>query len=470
MSQSLLSRWAALGELSSALGEGVLCAQAVGLWGSSRALVLAALLRDTGRPILAIHASAADRHRSARDIASFFGSLSESSGRDAAPSTRVLEFPSEQPVSWRGGRHREHDAERALCCHRLLNGEAVAVMTTPAALSLPLFPPREFRARTVSLAPGHSLEREALLEVLERAGYERVDAVTEVGQWSLRGGIVDIFSPTHDRPVRVEFFGDEVESLRVFDPTSQRSVEPVKELAVLPLAGERDGGAVLTAYLPGDALVVLEDPALLDAPPDDAPSAQPLAALLADFQRLELPLLAGPVSAGTRVSMGARSVGGFRGQFKETGGGDPRLARRGLRRPARRGRRATGRAAAANARGARARGVAGRDALEPGGPRRGRRRVRGGIPASRARPRRPLRAGDLRRAAPAAPPPVVPARRDHRGLHRPGAERPRRPRDARHRPLPRAPHALGGWAATPTSCCSSTPTAAGSTCPSSAST
>ena len=117
--------------------------------------------------------------------------------------------------------------------------------------------------------------------------------------------------------MRAEFFGDEVESLRVFDPTSQRSVEPVKELAVLPLVGEREGTAVLTAYMPGDALVVLEDPALLDAPPDDAPSAEPLAALLVDFQRLELPLLAGPMPAGTRVAMGSRSVGGFRGQFKE---------------------------------------------------------------------------------------------------------------------------------------------------------
>ena len=134
-SESTLSRWAAFGELSSALAEGVLCAQAVGLWGSSRALVLAALLRDTGRPILAIHASAADRHRSALDVSSFVASLAESAGRDALPpSSRVLEFPSEQPVSWHGGRHREHDAERALCCHRLLTGEAVAVMTTPAAL------------------------------------------------------------------------------------------------------------------------------------------------------------------------------------------------------------------------------------------------------------------------------------------------------------------------------------------------
>ena len=101
--------------------------------------------------------------------------------------------------------------------------------------------PAEFRARTFSLAVGGALDREALLEPLERAGYERVDTVVEVGQWSLRGGIVDVFSPTHERPVRAEFFGDEVESLRLFDPTTQRSVESLDELVVLPLgAGMRE--------------------------------------------------------------------------------------------------------------------------------------------------------------------------------------------------------------------------------------
>ena len=71
-----------------------------------------------------------------------------------------------------------------------------------------------------------------VLARLEAGGYERVEAVVEVGQWSLRGGIVDIFSPARERPVRVEFFGDEVESLRLFDPTSQRSVEELSALAV----------------------------------------------------------------------------------------------------------------------------------------------------------------------------------------------------------------------------------------------
>ncbi len=315
---SALSRWAAFGTLSSALADGVLCVEAAGLWGSSRGLVLAALLHEAGRPIVSIGTSAAERHQAALDLEFYLAALGAPAGRDGAG--RVLEFPSGEPASWRGGRHREHDAERALCCHRLLAGEPVAIVTTPAALSLPLLPPAEYRARTLSLAPGMSQDREALLVALERAGYERVDAVAEVGQWSLRGGIVDIFSPAHPRPVRGEFFGDEIESLRLFDPTTQRSVEPIDELVVLPLPAPGTGGATLAAYLPGDALVALEDPALLEAPPDDAPSAEPLATMLADFQRLEMPLLAASSSSDGRIAMGTRSVGGFRGQFKTLAG------------------------------------------------------------------------------------------------------------------------------------------------------
>ena len=112
------------------------------------------------------------------------------------------------------------------------------------AVAAPAVAPRVPRPDPVPGRPARASSARRSLEALERAGYERVDAVTEVGQWSLRGGIVDVFSPTHERPVRAEFFGDEVESLRVFDPTSQRSVEPVKELAVLPLVGDarRDRG------------------------------------------------------------------------------------------------------------------------------------------------------------------------------------------------------------------------------------
>src|SRR5437016_4653166 len=84
--------------------------------------------------------------------------------------------------------------------------------------------------------PGLVLVRELLVEAFELGGYERVDTVVEVGQWSARGGIVDVFSPSHPNPARVEFLGDEIESIRLFDPTSQRSTATLRELAVLPLA------------------------------------------------------------------------------------------------------------------------------------------------------------------------------------------------------------------------------------------
>src|SRR5262245_61710781 len=136
VSTSVLSRWAAFQQLSAALTEGALCLEADALWGSSRALVQAAIMQDGSRPILSLVASAADRSRAARDLAFFAATVSPARG--GRPDGRVLEFPSEQPAAWRGVRHREHDAERALCCHRLLAGEPVAIVTTPAALSLRL--------------------------------------------------------------------------------------------------------------------------------------------------------------------------------------------------------------------------------------------------------------------------------------------------------------------------------------------
>jgi len=307
-SESILSRWAALEELATALARGAPCLQADGLWGSSRSLVVAALVKHTGRAALLMAPGTAERHRLAEDIRFFLGSL------QPTVATPVLEFPPAEPASWRG-RHKDHAAERALACHYLAEGGGVMV-ATPSALAAPLLSPAEFRARAFSLEVGGTIDRDTLVRCLETAGYERVDTVVEVGQWSLRGGIVDVFSPMRERPVRAEFVGDEVESLRLFDPTTQRSVESLSELAVLPLSVDAAPSVFLTAWLPPDTLVVLDDPAVLDAPPEDAPSALPLAEALAGFQRIELPLLQRGGGA-PRIAMGTRSVGGYQGRFKE---------------------------------------------------------------------------------------------------------------------------------------------------------
>jgi transcription-repair coupling factor (superfamily II helicase) len=315
--ESVLTRWAAFEEVLAALSRGVPCLRADGLWGSSRALAIAGLLPRAGRPLLVLTPGPSPRHRMAQDIGFFLSTLSGGhADASAVGEGRVLEFPSGAGASWRGRRHREPDAERALCCRRLLDGDAVAIVATPSGLSIPVPPPEGFRRRTFTLTVGESSDREILIELLDAAGYERVETVMEVGQWSLRGGIVDIFSPTHDRPVRAEFFGDEVESLRLFDPTTQRSTGTLTGLTVLPLGTREAAPVTLMDYLPPETLVVLEDPAMLEAPPDDAPSAAPLGAMLERYQRLELPLLQRSDGAGPRVPMGTRSVGGFRGQFK----------------------------------------------------------------------------------------------------------------------------------------------------------
>jgi transcription-repair coupling factor (superfamily II helicase) len=310
----LPSRWAALAEVLAALAKGVPCLQAHALWGSSRSLLVAALMYATRRTALVVTASEAERHRAAADLDFLLSSLSGENAGGTREIRRALEFPAVEPASWRGARHREHDAERALCCMHLLRGGAVPIVATPAALSGPLLTPAEFRARSGRLAVGESVPREDLLVLLDWAGYERVDTVVEVGQWSLRGGVVDVFSPARERPVRAEFVGDEVESLRLFDPTTQRSLLDVPELDVLPLLVKDVETCTLSAYLPADALVALEDPSLLEAPPDDAPAALPLSALLGAYQQVEMPLV--PRGAGPRVDMGTRSVGGVRGQFK----------------------------------------------------------------------------------------------------------------------------------------------------------
>jgi transcription-repair coupling factor (superfamily II helicase) len=293
--------------LTEAWAAGVGRVRASGLWGASRSLVVAALLDPDPRPCLVLTSGLQDALRVTGDLR-FFGA-------------RAVDWAASEPRLWRGGHHREADASRALVCHRLLAGEAIAVVAVPAALTHPLPTPEEFRERTVRLAARDSLDLELLFEAFERAGYERTETVVEVGQWGVRGGIVDVFSPAEPRPARIEFFGDEIESIRLFDPTTQRSAGDVTGLTIVPLAAGLPA-ATLLDYLPAQAPVVLDDPEHLDAPPDDAPTARPLAELLAGRQQIELRVLsvAGPEPSATErlaeIDFGTSSVARFDGQFR----------------------------------------------------------------------------------------------------------------------------------------------------------
>jgi transcription-repair coupling factor (superfamily II helicase) len=297
----MLEDWQAFRELAKRFAQGEVCLRVAGLTGSARALAVAELLQSQSRPVLMVVASLADAHRVTQDLR-FFG----------AP---AFEFPEAEPRLWKGGHHREADAERAMIVRRLAAGEPVAIVATPAALDTPLPAPTDFREGTLRVAVGDSLDRDLLLEAFETSGYERVDTVVEVGQWSARGGIVDVFSPVHASPARLEFFGDDVESIRLFDPTTQRSTGTLDELVVLPLAAvpeTPDNPTRLLQYVPAGAPVVLDAPALLDETSPEAPGRRPLREVIAGRPRLELVLMAGE---GTDVTLETLSVESFSGKF-----------------------------------------------------------------------------------------------------------------------------------------------------------
>ena len=111
---------------------------------------------------------------------------------------------------------------------------AMVIICSARALSQPVMPPEEFAQAIVELSTGLSLDPRILLQHLLSLGYEQVAEVESSGQISHRGGIIDVFPPALVRPVRIEFFGDEIESIRTFDHETQRSLNPVDAVLVGP--------------------------------------------------------------------------------------------------------------------------------------------------------------------------------------------------------------------------------------------
>tara|TARA_R110002020_G_scaffold114593_3_gene263540 strand:- start:51804 stop:55172 length:3369 start_codon:yes stop_codon:yes gene_type:complete len=108
------------------------------------------------------------------------------------------------------------------------------IVTYPDALFEKVVTRKELDKNTLKIRLGDTLSLDFLNEVLFEYKFKRVDFVTEPGEFSVRGGIVDVFSFSHDQPYRIEFFGDEVESIRSFDVETQLSTEKVKKIAIIP--------------------------------------------------------------------------------------------------------------------------------------------------------------------------------------------------------------------------------------------
>ncbi len=134
-------------------------------------------------------------------------------------------------------------AQEALALDALLRGEVSTLVATPRALFRRLPTAEAFGGGVVELAAGGEAEPEGLAAHLAAFGYERRDLVSEVGEFAVRGGVFDLYPPGEPNPLRLDLFGDTVESLRRFSPDGQRSLEEIERARVLPLTLFRAGAA-----------------------------------------------------------------------------------------------------------------------------------------------------------------------------------------------------------------------------------
>jgi transcription-repair coupling factor (superfamily II helicase) len=254
--EPLLTRVRALpgvGSLVSALDRG-LPAEARGLHGTSGALLLAASAPAKG-PVLVVGADPEEAEALAED-------LSVLGGDPAA----VSDYPA---FGARDAVHRVREdrvlAARLAALESLSGSSPPRFIVAPAAAVLDGAPsPERLRAAFRRIAPGDRLAPDALARDLDGAKFARVPRVEATGEWALRGGVLDVFPLGRGGPVRIEWYGDEVASVRRFDPATQRSFaeEPGGlALDLLPRAAVAEPGeSPLTAHLPAGAWVVLREP------------------------------------------------------------------------------------------------------------------------------------------------------------------------------------------------------------------
>ena len=211
-----------LPQLVEQLDQGLKQATLCGLVGSSPALAVAELSRLLPRQIVVIAADQTTADELTRELLFF-----NTSNVSPFPVWDITPFEAASP-------HPDISGARLETLQRLLQGDPCTVVMPVAALAQRVIPRSALVGASCTIKPGDEPDRDALLESLVRMGYSNCPLVEERGSFAVRGGILDIFPPSLPRPVRIEFFGDTVETLRSFDPLNQRSLEPISSLNLLP--------------------------------------------------------------------------------------------------------------------------------------------------------------------------------------------------------------------------------------------
>ncbi len=194
-----------------------------GLVGSGKSLLLAYLKRELASPLLVISPDPEEAWKMYEDLVCFLG---EDKVR-LFPTWEILPYELKTP-------HSEVIGRRLETLYDLATGRSPVVVTTVRACLEKTLRPQELEERSITLRVGETADLEELSRKLSRLGFRRFPQVEEIGTYSARGGIVDVFPFSCPDPVRIEFFGDKVESIRTFAVLDQRSLERIDSALILP--------------------------------------------------------------------------------------------------------------------------------------------------------------------------------------------------------------------------------------------
>ncbi len=267
-------------ELFDAIAQGARKIKVNGLWGSSEAYFLSRLL-ERGIPFCLVTPTALNAQQMRKEI-NFFAGATAPSGMSGpqtvfrlvgpledntshAPVMNVASFPAWDILPYEPGMPRpDWVAQRLAILHQLALGQPVSLVTSVDAFLQKVLDKSFLLFRSTTLKEGDTLERDALITRLFDNGYERVESVTTPGEYVSRGGIIDFYSPTSEMPIRVEFLGETIESLRTFDPVSQKSIARIDSAALIPgrenLANPIFSKMSLADYLSPNTILIYDEP------------------------------------------------------------------------------------------------------------------------------------------------------------------------------------------------------------------
>ncbi len=234
-----------------------------GLTTTAKAVYSVLLWQFTGRPLVLVVDGNKQAEALSEALQTFFSMLAgeERNGPLLLPALDVLPLQNLSP-------HADICEQRAIGLWRLATQRVpITVLPVPAAL-LRIAPGDHYRQLALRLRVGDELPLDDVLAHLESIGYEKREPVEMVGEYSVRGGILDVFSPESAKPVRIDLFGDQVDSIRRFEVESQRSVLKIEDCTLLPLTEFQKSRALLARL---NELMQEADIPGRDLPPPGAP-------------------------------------------------------------------------------------------------------------------------------------------------------------------------------------------------------